>query len=267
MSGAATQDAYRKNTPLRGWVIFVLFRQMGSFGALVSFTFGVMLPTIRDDLGLSALEAGVLASITWITSAATAVPFGAWFSRFNPVKLVTIAGALAALAAASQAAATGFVTFLGARFLFVLLQAVKNPAGPILIRHWLALKDVAWANGLGFSAHSVMQALAVSVVALIVTALGGWRQTYIAMGGVLALFTVIWILVARERKGDESSTQAASPEEDVSMLVAFRHPQVWLPALAMVAPGVQWTALVTFLPTYLTEERGIGLTVAGLSTG
>jgi ACS family D-galactonate transporter-like MFS transporter len=241
---------------------------MGSFGALVSFTFGVMLPTIRQDLDLNALQAGMLASITWITSAVTALPFGVWFSRYNPVKLVAVTAVLAAACAALQAFAVGFLTLLAARFLFVLLQAMKNPAGPLIMRRWLALRDVAWANGLGFSAHSVMQALAVSVIALVVTALGGWRQTYVAMGAMLGLFTIVWMLVAPERRGGAVQEHAPDyAEEKVSLLIAFRHRQVWLLGLAMVGPGIQWTALVTFFPSYLRDDRGISLAVAGLSTG
>jgi hypothetical protein len=58
-----------KDTPLRGWLVILLFRLQESSIVLNSFTLGLFLPFITVDLKLSSLEAGLLQGIWWITSA------------------------------------------------------------------------------------------------------------------------------------------------------------------------------------------------------
>ena len=48
------------STPARGWAVLLLFRAQRSSVILVSYTFGLFLPFIRDDLDISLLQAGLL---------------------------------------------------------------------------------------------------------------------------------------------------------------------------------------------------------------
>ena len=76
------------STPARGWAVLLLFRAQGSSVILISYTFGLFLPFIRDDLAISPLEAGLLQGVWWVTAATASLPSGVWFSRFRPVPLV-----------------------------------------------------------------------------------------------------------------------------------------------------------------------------------
>src|SRR6267142_6368805 len=75
-------------TPARGWAVALLSRLQTSSIMLTSFTLGVFLPFIRQDLQLSPLQAGLLQGVSWSTTALMALPSGIWFSRFRPVPLV-----------------------------------------------------------------------------------------------------------------------------------------------------------------------------------
>ena len=77
-------------TPARGWIVGLLSRFQVSSIILTLYTFGVFLPFIRQDLHLSPLEAGLLQSAWWITSAGLALPCSVWFSRVRPVPLVLV---------------------------------------------------------------------------------------------------------------------------------------------------------------------------------
>jgi hypothetical protein len=68
-------------TPVRGWIVVLLARLQTSSIILTSYTFGVFLPFISHDLHLSPLEAGLLQSAWWVTSALLALPCSVWFSR------------------------------------------------------------------------------------------------------------------------------------------------------------------------------------------
>src|SRR5262245_65999763 len=74
-------------TPLRGWIVVLLSRLQASSVILTSYTFGVFLPFISQDLHLSPLEAGLLQSAWWVTSAVLALPCRYWFLRVRPVQL------------------------------------------------------------------------------------------------------------------------------------------------------------------------------------
>ena len=259
-----SEPALRTHTPLRGWAIFILFQQMGSFATLVSFTFGLMLPSIRKDVGLSDTQAGALAAVAWAVSAVLAVPFAAYFSRFNPVRLVGVMAALVAICVALQSIAASFAMLFAIRFASVILQASQAPARPILIQQWISLRHIATANGLSFAFHSIIQALALSTLAVVIGWLGGWRETYIALGAAMGVFVILWHVVARERV-DAGPPARRQPQP--SMLIVLRYKPVLILAAAQMAPAAMWTALLAFLPTYLEEDRGLSLGVAGLAVG
>ena len=66
METSTSRAAGLTRTPARGWVVGLLSRFQVSSIILTSYTFGVFLPFIRQDLPLSPLEAGLLQSAWWI---------------------------------------------------------------------------------------------------------------------------------------------------------------------------------------------------------
>jgi hypothetical protein len=90
MDTAASLAAGLPTTPARGWLVVLFSRLHGSSVVLISYSFGMFLPFIRTDLQLSPLEAGLLQSAWWVTSAVLALPCSVWFSRFRPVPLVLV---------------------------------------------------------------------------------------------------------------------------------------------------------------------------------
>ena len=116
-----------KDTPLRGWLVILLFRLQESSIVLNSFTLGLFLPFITVDLKLSSLEAGLLQGIWWITSATLMLPFGTWFSRFRPVPLVTISLILLVPFIFFQGLAGSFLALFTIRFFLVLFRTFTAP--------------------------------------------------------------------------------------------------------------------------------------------
>jgi hypothetical protein len=88
MDTSAALLAGLTRTLARGWAVALLSRLQVSSIRLTSFTLGVFLPFIRQDLQLSPLQAGLLHGASWITAALMALPSGVWLSRFCSVPLV-----------------------------------------------------------------------------------------------------------------------------------------------------------------------------------
>jgi len=112
MYTSASLSAGLTRTSARGWAVNLLVRFQQSSIVLTSFTFGLFLPFITKDLGLSLLQAGLLQGVWWITSALLSLPFSTWFSRFRPTPLVLTSLLLMLPFLFLQGAATNFLILL-----------------------------------------------------------------------------------------------------------------------------------------------------------
>ena len=244
--------------------MLLLFRCQLSTAILISYTFGVFLPFIREDLRLSPLQAGLLQGVWWVTPAVLSIPVGAWFSRFRPVPLVMVSLLLQIPFLLLQGLAENFVTLLIARFLFALMQVLTNPARTLLLQQWALPRQFALINAVGLSQHSLILALAISTSALLITGLGSWRTVYFILSGFLVLQALVWWNTAREQHASAQDFRrdlADQPGTPLRAILAY--PQVWFLAVTMFSLAATSTSLVTFLPTLWLEERDIPLTLGG----
>jgi len=157
-----------------------------------------------------------------------------------------------------QGLAGSFLVLFLARFCFVLCHVLSTPARPLLLQQWVAPRQYALLNAVGLSLHSVLLAAAISTSAWLITAVGSWRLVYGIHSGFLCVQTLAWWIVAQEDKAPVQGLQHALAEPQETPLRALRaYPQGWLLGLTMFALSATWTALVTFLPTLLLEQRGM----------
>ena len=242
----------------------LLFRFQESSIVLNSFTFGLFVPFITEDLHLSPLEAGLLQGVWWVTSALLTLPFGTWFSRFRPVPLVLASLVLGLPFIFLQGAALNFLMLFFARFFLVMFHVINAPARSMMLQQWAARRQYALLNAVGLCQHSILLATAVSTSTLLIAAVGSWRLAYLVLGGFILLQTIVWTVVAREQYAPVKDLQTALREQMENPLRAIRsYPQVWLLGITMFALGATWTAVVTFMPTFMLEERGIPLALGG----
>lgn len=253
-----------ERTPPRSWAVLLLFRAQQSSVILVSYTFGLFLPFIREDLGITPLQAGLLQGVWWITAALLSLPFGAWFSRFRPVPLALVSLLLGAPFLFVQALAPGFWLLFVGRLGFILFHTMNTPARALLLHQWIAPRHYALVQSVGLSQHSVLLALAVSLSPLLIDGLGSWRIAYGVWGGVFAAQILAWALVAREDRIPRAAPAPPAADSEPSPWRALRrYPQGWLLAAVMLFLSATWTGMVTFLPTLWVEERGVALTLGG----
>ena len=244
--------------------MLLLFRAQSSSVILVSYTFGLFLPFINRDLGVSPLQAGLLQGVWWATASLCALPAGIWFSRFRPVPLVLVSLLLAVPFLFLQALASSFVILLLSRMFFVLFYTIATPARTLLLQQWAAPRQYALVNAVGLSQHSIILAIAVSTSALLITSVGSWRIAYMILGGLFLAQIAAWAVIANERSAPVREFQKRLEEQPGSPIDAIRsYPQCWLLAATMFALSATWTAMVTFLPTLWLEERGVPLTLGG----
>ena len=262
------------HTSRRGWAVLLLNRTQYSSVVLSSFAFGLFLPFIRADLGLTYLQVGILQGVWWAASALFLLPFSVLLGRVNPDRRVLGALVLLTPFVCAQGLAGGFGTLLTARFLTVLTYAAMAPARPLLLRRWAAPAQYSTITAAGLSLHSAAMAAALTFSPLLIVALGSWRTAYFLQGALLAAQTAAWAILTRnhppgpasDRNGDtDTAGPAAMPVSPAKALLTYPHG--WLLGIVMMCLSASWTTVLTFLPTLLEEERGIAVSGGSILFG
>lgn len=269
-------------TSLRGWTVLLLNRLHYSTVALSSFGFGLFLPFIREDLGLSYLQVGVLQAVSWGASVALLVPFSVLLARFNPNRRVLVGLALLTPFLFMQGAALGFWALLASRVLMALTQAGMTAARPLLLRWWAAPRQYATVTSVGLSLHSTFMAAALTFSPLMIVWLDSWRLAYFMQAALMGLHVLAWGFLTRSGEpilegsrgpgpADAGAGEGDAPAEDransalIKALIAY--PQAWLLGLVMLCLSASWTTVLTFLPTILEEERGVAISAGSMLFG
>ena len=249
---------------------------------LASFGFGLFLPFLQADLGLSYLQIGLLQAVAWGTSAVFLVPFSVLFARFNPNYRVLVGLALMTPFLFTQGLAGGFWTLLASRFLMVLTQAGMGPARPLLLRWWAAPRQYSTVTAVGLSLHSTFMAAALTFSPIIIVVLNSWRLAYFLQAGLMGGHLLVWAALIRKapRSLEESAdlttgdgraevAESAGRADGTSSLLRtlIRYPHAWLLGVVMLCLSASWTTVLTFLPIILETERGVAISAGSLLFG
>lgn len=227
-------------------------------GLAVSLNVGkvpVSLPLLRQELGLSLVQAGWASSMLTTVSVLLAAAAGMWVGRVGALRMVL--GGLVLAATASLLAAAGarsFVALLASRFiegLGFMVVAVACPAlvtaaaGPARRRFALGL----WSTYMPAGA-SLAMAASPSLLPLL-----GWRGLWLMASTVLLLAAAaVW----SQRRHYPGSQPVAAPTSFLGPVrQALGQPLPWLLALCFGMWAAQHFALIVWMPTYLLEKRGL----------
>ncbi len=263
MTSASLSEGIEDTQP-RGWATLLLHHLQISSLRLSSFVLGIFLPFITDDLGLTPLQAGLLQGVWWLTAAVAVLPFGIWLSRFRPVPMNLVSLLLVTPFLFAQGLAFSFLSLFFARLFAALFHMIGLAARPMLFQQWAARRQYTLINAVGLSQHSLLLAIAISTGAMLITALGSWRLAYFIQGAFLTCQMIAWMVVARESRAPAQELEQSLDDARRAPLSALRkYPQGWLVGVVMFSLSATWTAIVTFLPTLLVEDRNIPLTVGG----
>lgn len=227
------------------WVIFAGGLAAGSYMTKVP----PALPAMRADLGLTLIESGWVQTMLYTIGAFAGVFFGAVADRFGPKRIALAGLALMVAGGLLGAAAPGYVVLLASRFVegvgFMLFVVSAAP----LIAAATLPADRATAFSLWSSYMPTGGTLALLLSPL---ALGsfGWRGLWLALAAYAALCAV---LVAR-------SVPAARFGGGIGSLRLLAESVLRPGSLALCLGFIcyvgQWNSLMTWLPTYVVEERG-----------
>jgi MFS family permease len=237
------------------WAIFAGGLVAGAYMTKVA----PALPGLRDELGLTLVESGLIATTFNLMGMLVGMIAGVLCDRFGHKRLALFGLAVLAAGGVLGAAAWGFVSLLLARFL----------------------------EGVGFIAFVVSAVVLMNASAGNARdrakALGLW-SSYMPTGGTIALLAAPWVIGAWGWRGlwmvfAIAAVAAAialarfSPQSNYGQVSSMRLVAESLKSSGNIAMALlfafyvaQWTSIMVWLPTFLVDEHRMSAGAAALAT-
>ncbi|NMH98432.1 MFS transporter [Pseudonocardia acidicola] len=230
------------------------------------------LPFIGAEFALGKTEQGWLITIFSLVYLVFQIPGGYLADRFGSRRLLLASLLSWSVFTALSGVVRGFVALLVVRALFGIGQALFPGASFKAISERTTPDRRATATGLMLSSNFLGAGLGPLVVAPVLMVFG-WRHTFwiVALGGVL-IAVLLWTLLPRPLprrltvdEADGPDTEAGpAPSGAASLRAVLRTGAVWKFAALFCATNMLSYGMITWIPSYLLEERGISLVQTGV---
>lgn len=232
-------------------------------------------PFIMADLGLTVLQMSVVFSAFTLAYSLFEVPSGWLADSRGPRRVLTRIVVWWSAFTMLTGAAVGFRSLLAIRFLF---GAGEAGAFPTIVRgfsRWFPRRERGTANGVLFFGSRVGGMLA-APVALLLIRRWGWREAFVAFGGLGILWAAAWYRWFRDDPADHAAVNAEElawiQQDDARagtvggtpwrQLIASRNLRAICAMYFAFGYGLYF--YFTWLPTYLIRELGFSMLAGGL---
>src|SRR5258708_7249355 len=223
-------------------------------------------PLLKDDLGLSVYQLGILFSSFFWTYAIFQIVSGWLVDRF-PVNWVLALGILLWSAATfGTGLVRGFKLLLAMRLILGIGESFAYPSySKIISRHFSEFQ-----RGRANSLISAGQALGPAFGTLLggmLMARVGWRLFFIVLGVASSLWLLPWLKFLRRTApttnevrptlapGNAGILPASEPAACATILQILRQRSAWGTFAGLFAYNYIWYFFITWLPFYLVRER------------
>jgi predicted MFS family arabinose efflux permease len=220
----------------------------------------LFLPLIRDDLGLSFTEAGVLAATSTAIYALMQIPSGFLADKFSPRRLFIIGLTGVNLLSLGFAALNVYWLLLANQAVSGFFRALVFAPGLLLMTHVFPEKRRAMAFGL-FVAGGISSNVLLNLIGPVLVDPLGWRVVFV----VFALFGFLMLAIFWRRSEPEPPKEhdADAPSIREGFRV-FKHPVMLTLGAIQFIRLATFLGIATWLPSFLIDEKGYSLAAAGL---
>ncbi|AYD03935.1 MFS transporter (plasmid) [Neorhizobium sp. NCHU2750] len=265
--------------PLRAaqWGIISQLAVIGMINYMDRATIAIANPLMRQDMGITLPQMGLLLSVFPMTYALSQLPLGILIDRLGPRKLLGMGVALWSLAQALSGLATGVNQLWVFRFLLGIGEGPSMPAGTKVIKRWFAADQRGGAMGIFTGANHFGQAIAAPVLTGLMV-LFGWRWMFILMGLIGFVSAAIWLLTYKEPKDAQLSAadraalvrgDSAPPTGEPMTFSAwkrlFRFRTSWGLFIGVFGASYMAGIYATWLPAYLEMTYHLSVGKTGLA--
>jgi ACS family D-galactonate transporter-like MFS transporter len=244
-----------RDSPQRWWLLALLFLAM-----LISYVhrsaLSVAAPFISKDLNLSKAEMGVLLSSFFWVYAFMQVPAGWIVDRFGVRRAYSFGFIFWSLASTFTGFGAGVASLLGLRVATGAGQAITFPASSRACANWFPDRERGTVTGVYLTGVRLGAAL-VSWIGAYFLSRYSWKLFFVFIG----LLPLIWLLPWNRFLGrwetHTTDTRSALTTQTsfFDSLMLLRHRSVLGIFLGFFAYDYAWYVFLTWLPSYLKDER------------
>ena len=250
------------------WVVFV------SIG-LARFGYGLLLPSMQEELGLDNTGAGILATVSLAGYLLFSLICGVLSSRYGGRIVISLGLVLTGAGMILTGTVRNFRFALLTITLVGLGSGATNVPVMALFSSWFGARLRGLAAGIGVTGSSIAFILLGPLVPRLLTAVpeNGWRYTWYFFGVASLLCALAAYLLLRDEplsKGLEPlGGETSSPAQGCTVRKGFgwtsvvRSPSVWYLAALYTVFGFSYIIYTTFFIKYLVGERGLTKISAG----
>ena len=234
-------------------------------------------PLIRKDLGLDTVQmAWAFTAFAW-AYAVFEIPGGWMGDRIGARKALTRVVVWWSIFTAATGWVTNWVSLIATRALFGAGEAGCFPNVTRAFSAWLPPHERVRAQGLLWLSARWGGAFTPLLVVLMLDYFT-WRQVFVILGAIGIGWAIVFWIWYRDKPSEHKSVNMAElallrnaqPElaqGPIPWLRFFKSHTVWLLWAQYFCLNYGWAFYITWLPTYLTDARGIGLKQSGLLAG
>lgn len=247
-----------------GWVVIGLVLFIDAIVMGVTFTLGLMLPSISLDLGIDLRQAGWLGAMNWEVTAVLTLPLAFRFARYSPRKTVILASFCQAILLFAQGLAPNYYVLLFTRIAFMASGLIRFSANPLLIQQWFPRNRVAMVNTASTVVSGVVGGTVVFFLGDLIEIFGGWRNIFFVFAGAEAVLLIAWLILGREKPSAEMDSDAGKV---IGIKNVLRNRTLWLLGIGVAGDMMCFGAMETLWPKYATSLGIISLGQAGYCEG
>lgn len=228
----------------------------------------VALPFIGREFVLSKTEQGALITAFAIAYMLTQIPGGMLADRFGPKRMLVTSLVLWSAFTALTGVVGGLVALVVVRALFGVGQGLFPGAAFKAVAERTRPAQRASAAGAMLASNQVGAGIAPLIVAPLILAVG-WRDTFLVVAaGGLVIGVALFLFFPRPLPAHvtQAPVESSVPAEALPRGAVLRSTSVWKFAGLFCAVNMVGYGLITWVPSYLLEARGVSLALAGVAS-
>jgi len=197
MDGARVEQIkYSPRLRRAQWTLIGLLLLSGTINYLDRSTLSIGNPMIREEMGLSLAQMGVLLSAFSWSYALAQLPAGGLVDRIGPRILLSSGLFLWSLAQMAGGFVQSFAQFIWARIFLGVGESPQFPTAARVVSTWFHVRDRGLPTGFWNCASTLGPAISPPILTALMLAFG-WRAMFVIMGAAGIVAAVVWYLVYR----------------------------------------------------------------------
>jgi len=204
----------RRSLLNKRWVVFAVLALMYILVYFYRVSLAVVAGDISRELRLTPQQLGSLSGILFYVYAVAQIPLGPMIDRLGSRLVISGSGVLTAIGGILFSQADSLATAMAARVLIGIGTASVLMATFTVFSHWYSRQEFGRVSGLMVAVGNLGNLFATAPLALAVAAFG-WRSSFLAIGILQILVTVLVFCMVRDRPttGDDSDAIEQAAEK------------------------------------------------------